>query len=268
MRPHEQQAMTARNILRILEDSEIALKYKDYRIQDALSLRCIPQLHGAAKKTLKDAEKTIVLEMNSCCDNPVIYPMEDDGVALMGCNADGSYVGIEADSSCIAMTNIAKMSERRIDRLVNHHVSELPAFLIEKSGLNNGFMIPQYTAAGILGEMRILSTSATIDNTSTCANQEDYVSMGYNASRKLYKCAGLLENILSIELLNAAQALEFLKPLNMSRATKSVYDLIRKFVPKVEEDQYLYPYIQYINEQVHEGNVLDTVEDVVGILEI
>ncbi|WP_338030854.1 aromatic amino acid ammonia-lyase [Clostridium ragsdalei] len=268
VRPHEEQNMTARNILRILEDSEIAIKYKDYRLQDALSLRCIPQLHGAAKKTLKDAAKTIIIEMNSCCDNPVIYPIKDDGVALMGCNADGSYVGIEADSSCIAMTSIAKMSERRIDRLVNHHISELPAFLIEKTGLNNGFMIPQYTAAGLLGEMRILSTPASIDNTPTCANQEDYVSMGYNASRKAYKCVGLLENILSIELLNALQAVEFLKPLKMSTATKSVYDLIRKIVPKIEDDEHLYPYIEYINNQIHEGNILEEVEDVIGVLEI
>lgn len=267
VRPHEEQAMTARNILRILDNSEIATKYKDYRLQDALSLRCMPQLHGAAKKTLKDAAKTISIEMNSCCDNPIIYPYDNDGIALMGCNADGSYVGIEADSSCIAMTTIAKMSERRIDRLVNHHVSELPAFLIEKSGLNNGLMIPQYTAAGLLGEMRILSTSSTIDNTPTCCNQEDYVSMSYNASKKAYQCSKLLENILAIELLNAAQALEFLKPLNPSPATKAVYDLIRKEVPKLEEDQYLYPFIEYIYEQIHGGQILDVVEDVIGELE-
>ncbi|WP_411679824.1 HAL/PAL/TAL family ammonia-lyase [Clostridium thailandense] len=267
VRPHEEQAITAKNILRILDKSEIALKYKDYRLQDALSLRCIPQLHGAAKKTLKDAAKTIFIEMNSCCDNPIIYPIDNDGIALMGCNADGSYVGIEADSSCIAMTTIAKMSERRIDRLVNHHVSELPAFLIEKSGLNNGLMIPQYTAAGLLGEMRILSTASTIDNIPTCCNQEDYVSMSYNASLKAYKCSKLLENILAIELLNAAQALEFLKPLKPSPATEAVYSLIRKEVPKLEEDKYIYPFIKYIQEQIHEGNVLKVVEKVIGALE-
>ena len=130
-------------------------------------------------------------------------------------------------------------------------------------------MIPQYTAAGLLGEMRILSTPATIDNTPTCANQEDYVSMGYNASKKSYKCSKLLENILAIELLNAAQALEFLKPLNPSPATKAVYDLIRKGVPKLENDQYMYPFIEYIYEQIHEGQILNVVEDMyrrVGIL--
>lgn len=267
VRPHKEQAMTARNILRILDKSEIALKYKDYRLQDALSLRCMPQLHGAAKKTLKDMEQAISIEMNSCCDNPIIYPYDDDGIALMGCNADGSYMGIESDSSCIAMTTIAKMSERRIDRLVNHHISELPAFLIEKSGINNGLMIPQYTAAGLLGEMRLLSTPASIDNTPTCANQEDYVSMAYNASKKVYQCSKILENILAIELLNAAQALEFLRPLKSSPAIKAVRNLIRKEVPKLDKDEYLYPFIQYIHEQVHEGLILDAVEAVIGVME-
>lgn len=267
VRPHLQQSMTARNVLRILDKSEIADKYKDYRIQDALSIRCIPQLHGAAKKTLKEAAETVLIEMNSCCDNPIIYPLGDDGIALMGCNADSSYIGIEADSACIAMTAIAKMSERRIDRLVNHHVSELPSFLIEKIGLNCGFMIPQYTAVGLLGEMRILSTASSIDNTPTCANQEDYVGMGYNAAMKAYKSAKLLEGILSIEIFNSTQALDFLKPLNPSPATKAVYDLIRKEVPKIEDDQYLYPYIQYICDQTHEGNILNAVEEVIGDLE-
>lgn len=267
VRPHEEQAMTARNIVRILERSELAEVHKDYRLQDALSIRCIPQLHGAAKKTLKDALKTIETEMNSCCDNPIIYPFGDDGVALMGCNADSSYVGIEADSSCIAMTNLAKMSERRIDRLVNHHVSELPSFLIEKPGLNSGFMIPQYSAAGLLGEMRMYSTPATIDNTPTCANQEDYVAMGYNASHKAYRCSRNLEYIIGIELLCAAQALDFLKPLKPSPATQEVYDLIRKEVPSLEEDQHLYPFIQYISEQIRKGNIVSAVENVIGALE-
>lgn len=267
VRPHEQQAMTARNVLRILDKSEIADKYKDYRLQDALSLRCIPQLHGAAKKTFKDAAEAIFVEMNSCCDNPIIYPHDRDGTAMMGCNADGAYVGMEADSSCIAMTAIAKMSERRIDRLVNYHVSELPAFLIEKPGLNSGFMITQYAAAGLLGEMRILSTPATIDNTPTCANQEDYVSMGYNASKKAYQASKKLEGILAIELMNAAQALDFLSPLRPSPATKAVYDIVRKEVPRLEEDQFIYPFIQYISGQIRDGHILNAVEDVIGALE-
>jgi histidine ammonia-lyase len=128
-------------------------------------------------------------------------------------------------------------------------------------------MIPQYTAAGLLGEMRTLSYPSTIDNTPTCANQEDYISMGYNASRKAYQTVKLLENILAIELLNAAQALEFLEPLQPSPATKAVFALIRKGVPKLAEDNYLYPHIVYVYELVHEGQINKAVEDIIGKLE-
>lgn len=267
VRPHEDQGKVARNILRILEESEIADKYENYRLQDALSLRCMPQLHGAAKKTIRDAETVVITEMNSCCDNPIIFPEGEDGVALMGCNADSAYVGIEADSICIALTNLAKMSERRIDRLVNPLVSELPAFLIKKAGLNSGMMIPQYAAAGLLGEMRIFSTASTIDNTPTCGNQEDYVAMGYNAARKAYKSARLLEQILAIELLNGVQALEFHHPLKPSPCTEKVVELVRKQVPSLEDDLYLYPYIEYIHELIRYGEIKKCVEDCIGTLE-
>lgn len=267
VRPHEEQLMTARNLLKILDGSEIAEKYKDYRLQDALSIRCMPQLHGAAKKTFKDAREVLEVEMNSCCDNPIIYPENEDGIALMGCNADGSFVGIEADSVCIALTAIAKMSERRTDRMVNYLVSELPAFLISKPGLNSGFMIMQYTSAGLLGEMRTLSTPATIDNTPTCANQEDYVSMGYNAARKAYQSARLLERILAIEIMHSVQAVDFLKPLKQSPATKAVYNSIREEVPNFDEDQYFYPYINCVCEKVREGSILEEAEKITGKLE-
>jgi len=267
VRPHPDQGKTARNLLRILENSAIAETYRDHRLQDALSLRCMPQLHGAVKKTFRDAVGTLEVEMNSCCDNPIIYPEKDDGIALMGCNADGSYVGLEADSLCIAMTVLAKMSERRTDRLVNYHVSELPAFLIEKPGLNSGFMIMQYTAAGLLGEMRILSTPASIDNTPTCANQEDYVSMGYNAAKKAYDASRLLENILAIELLNAAQAIEFHQPLRPSPATTAVCHQVRQAIPRVEEDRFMHPDIDLATAMIHHGEILQVAESVVGTLE-
>jgi histidine ammonia-lyase len=267
VRPHPEQKKTANNILRLLKDSEIADKFRDYRLQDALSIRCIPQLHGAYKKKLIDALETVVIEMNSCCDNPLVFP-DGDGLVLMGCNADGSYVGMEADTICIAMTSLAKISERRIDRLLNHHVSELPPFLIENTGLNSGFMITQYSAAGILGEMRILSHPATIDNVSTCANQEDYVSMGYNAARKAYKVSRLLEYVISIELLCAAQGLEFLAPLQPSTPTGMVFKLIRKRVPKIEKDEFMHPYIEYIRDLIHEGSIVSAAENVIGELEI
>ncbi len=265
---HEDQAATARNIQKILADSEIAEKHEHYRLQDALSLRCIPHLHGAAKKTLKDAAVAIEDELNSCGDNPIIYPDGEDGLAMSGCNCDSSYVGIESDSICIALTNLAKISERRIDRLVNHLVSELPAFLIKNAGLNSGYMIPQYTAVGLLNEMRSLATSCTIDGVPTCANQEDHVAMGYNAAKSAYQSAKHLEYILAIEILSNLQALDFLAPLKPGTASGAVYTTIRREVPFLENDRYIYPDIEFVHKLVREGEIIRIVENAIGKLEL
>ncbi|EHQ91062.1 HAL/PAL/TAL family ammonia-lyase [Desulfosporosinus youngiae] len=262
VRPHEDQINTAENIRNILKDSEIIAQYKSYRVQDATSLRNVPQVHGAAKKTIKDAYQTVLTEMNSCCDNPLIFSdSEDDGQVLMGCNADGSFVGIEADSLCMAMTMMAKMSERRTHRLVNPHVSELPAFLIRNNGVNHGFMIPQYTSAGIVGQMRIFSHPATIDNAITSAFQEDYTSMGYNAALKAYKTVNLLKYVLAIELMCAAQAQDFIAELLPSPTTLAVKNLIRKNVPFLEKDEFLQPYIEHVSSLIAEEKILDIVEN-------
>ncbi|WP_432406655.1 HAL/PAL/TAL family ammonia-lyase [Wukongibacter sp. M2B1] len=268
VRPHEDQRKTAVNIKKILKNSEIVEKYKGYRVQDALSLRCIPQLHGAAKKILKDSLKTLIIELNSSVDNPLIFEEGEGGEALMGCNADGSYVGMAADSSAIAITNLAKMSERRLDRLVNHHISELPAFLNKNPGLNNGLMIPQYAAAGIVGEMKILCHPATIDNFVTCANQEDYVSMGYNAARKMYEVAGLAKYVLATEFFNSSQAQDFYGELKPSPITAKVHDLIREVVPYIENDCNMQPYIEHIAFLIQENMIVETVEVEIGKLEI
>ncbi|TYR81509.1 histidine ammonia-lyase [Priestia megaterium] len=267
VKKHEEQAKTARNVVRILEGSQIAETYKDYRLQDALSLRCIPQVHGAVKRALKDAAFTIESEMNSTGDNPIIYPEEEDGVALMSGNFDGSYVGIYADTMCIAMANLAKISERRIDRLVNHHFSELPSFLVENPGLNSGYMIPQYTAAGLLNEIRVLSHPSTIDNVPTCANQEDLISFAYFASKKAYEISQKLEYILAIELMNAVQAMDFHQSLKPSPTTERVYHLIRSQVPTVEEDRFFYPDIEVIRSQIHKGEIVELVEMLIGEIE-
>jgi histidine ammonia-lyase len=263
---HKEQASTAKVILKILEGSEIAEKYHDYRLQDALSLRCIPQVHGAVKKLLKDAEEVITNEINSSSDNPLIV-VEGYGDALMGGNFDGTYVGIYADSMAIALANLAKISERRIDRLVNYHVSELPNFLVANPGLNNGYMIPQYTAVGLLNEIRGLSHPATVDNTPTCANQEDVVSFAYYAAKKGYELSKKLEYILAIELMTAVQALHFHFPLKPSPVSSKVYELIRSKVPFVSEDRYFYPDIQSILQQVQEGEIVKAVEALIGKLE-
>ncbi|PAB56211.1 HAL/PAL/TAL family ammonia-lyase [Anaeromicrobium sediminis] len=268
VRPHPNQSATGYNIRTILNDSEIIEKYKGYRVQDALSLRCIPQLHGAAKKTIADGKVTIDIELNSSVDNPHLFSTNDgDGIAIMGCNADATYVGMAADTICISMCNMAKMSERRLDRMVNRYVSELPAFLNSNPGLNNGLMIPQYAAAGIVGEIRLLTHPATVDNVPTCALQEDYVSMGYNAALKAYKCMELARYVTAIEIMNAVQAQDFYNDLKPATATRAVYDLVRKEVAFLENDRNMHPDMEYIADMIKEGHIISVVENIVGTLE-
>jgi len=267
VRPHEDQKYTADNIRNILFGSEIIEKHKGSRVQDALSVRCMPQLHGAAKKLIKDSLKTVETELNSSVDNPLIFEGEnDEGTALMGCNADGSYVGMAADTLAIAVTNLSKMCERRIDRLVNRHLSGLPAFLNREAGLNSGLMVAQYSAAGILGEMRIASHPATIDNIPTCANQEDYVSMGYNAALKAYECVNLSKYIFAIELICGTQALDFYDDLRPSIATKELYDTIRNVLPSIENDINLHPCIEEVAGLIKNEKITECVEKVIGKL--
>lgn len=267
VRPHPHQAGVADNVRKVLQGSEIIEHYKNTRVQDALSLRCVPQLHGAAKKKLQDALATVEIEINSCCDNPIIWSDGVDADVISACNADSSYVGTEMDSCCIAATTLAKMSERRNNRLIDESLSGYPWFLIKNPGLNSGLMIPQYTQAGLLNDMRILSTPATIDNTPTCGNQEDYVAMGYNASKKAGAVVEKLEYILAIELLSAFQAQPFLDPERKRGAGSArVLEEIGKHVPVMEEDMFLYPHIEYLRELIHSGRLVELAEEAVGEL--
>lgn len=267
VRPHEAQGTTAATVRKILKDSEVIEHYKNSRLQDALSLRCVPQLHGAAKKTLYDALKTVEIEMNSCCDNPIIWPEEGNAEAISACNPDSAYVGIEMDSCCIAATTLAKMSERRNNRMIDESLGGYPSFLIANPGLNSGLMIPQYTQAGLLNDMRILSTPATIDNTPTCGNQEDYVAMGYNASKKAWKICEKLEYILAIELLSTYETQGFLKDgLHRSSITKKIFDEIGQTVPLMKEDIFLHPHIEYLRNLIHSGRLVEMVEEEIGEL--
>ena len=267
VRPHKEQADTAYTVRRILEDSEVIRECQGERIQDALSLRCIPQLHGAVKKTLYDAKATIETEMNSCCDNPMIWTEEGNEDVISACNADSSYVGIEMDSAAIAATTLAKMSERRNNRLIDETYSGYPSFMVANPGLNSGLMIPQYTQAGLLNEMRILSSPATVDNTPTCGNQEDYVSMGYNASKKAISIAEKLEYILAIELLSDYQALNFTEEWpERGSVSKAVYETIGNSLPLMKEDMFLYEHIEFLRSLIHSGLLVKTAANIIGDL--
>ncbi len=266
VRAHKYQLETAKNIRNILEGSEITKANYAYRLQDALSIRCIPQLHGAVKKTLYDALDTLEIEMNSCTDNPIIWGEGNDGEAISGGNPDSSFIGLEMDSVAMAATMVAKMSERRNNRLVDGNLSENPWFLVNNPGLNSGLMIPHYTQAGLLNDMKILSTSSVIDNIPTCGNQEDYVAMGYNSSKKAIAIAEKLEYILAIELLSAYQSYQYIdNNLKKSTVTKAIYNEIAKTIPIMKDDIYLYPHIEKLRELIHSGKLLKIAESIIGV---
>ena len=205
--------------------------------------------------------------MNSCCDNPIIWPGGGNQDVISACNADSSYVGMEMDSACIAAVGLAKMSERRNNRLIDESLSGNPWFCIKAPGLNSGLMIPQYTQAGLLNEMRGLAAPSTIDNTPTCGSQEDYVAMGYNACKKAGDAAEKLEYILAIELLSAYQTQQFLDTdVTRAPATDAVMKEIGAHVPVMEQDMFLHPHIEYLRELIHSGELVRIVESVTGEL--
>lgn len=265
VRPHGDQQTVAGNVRRLLADSQRARANVDTRLQDALSLRCIPQLHGAARKTLQDALATLETEMNACCDNPILWPEGEDGRAISGCNADSAYVGLAMDCAAIAGTLLAKMSERRNNRLIDGNLSGYPWFLISRPGLNSGMMIPQYTQAGLLNDMKILCHPATPDGIPTCGNQEDYVAMGYNASKKAVQIAEKLEYVLAIELLSVIQAQQFTEDgLQPGAATATVLAELSELVPPLQADAFLHPMIAGIREKLHSGRLVAVAEAAAG----
>lgn len=267
-RPHSDQSKTAQNICRLLADSQILQSTAREKIQDALSLRCIPQLHGPVKQAVRQGYETVEIELHSTVDNPLIF--EDDHgeiTALMGCNCDGTYVGLSCDQLCVALGNLGKMVERRLDRLVNGHVSGLPPFLNQNSAFCNGLMMIQYTAAGLVGELRLKAHPATVDSVPTCAFQEDYVSMGYNAARKAYESVSLARYLLAIELICSTQALDCIpQSPTPASATTAVYQLVRTVMPRLDSDAPLGPYTEAVADLIGKGDVLHTAEQSVGTL--
>lgn len=266
-RPQKELIDTAENQEKILCGSEILEQSAKSHLQDALSLRCVPQLHGAAKRLLQAAWEVVTCEINSCGDNPVVYGTEEEPDIYSNGNPDASYVGMQMDAACIAAANLAKMSERRSARFLDENLSGFPWFLVKEPGLNSGLMIPQYAQAGILNSMRMLAAPATVDSVSTSAAQEDYVSMGYNACRKAMETAEKLEYILAVEVFSAYQAQQFLDPgLSRGKGTAAVYQVMEKEIPVMEKDIYLHPHLEWIKEWIHSGGLLEVVEKEVGKL--
>lgn len=240
VRPHKGQIDTAAHIKQLLEGSELIKQPKTY-VQDPYSFRCVPQVHGAAKDTINYVKSVIDTEINSATDNPTVCPDED--LVISAGNFHGEPIALPIDFLAIALNELANISERRIYKLVSG-TRGLPSFLVANPGLNSGFMITQYTAASIVNLNKSLCTPASVDSIPSCQGQEDHVSMGANAAIKLYKVALNTERVLAIELFNAAQALDFRRPLKSSPAIEAIHAAYRKAVPFISEDEVMYPHIE------------------------
>lgn len=264
LRPYKGQGNVAANIRRIIEGSEIVERYKKDRVQDAYSLRCIPQVHGASRDAFSYVRAVLETEINSVTDNPLIFP--EDGDVLSGGNFHGQPLALAMDFFGIAAAELANISERRQARMVDASLSGLPPFLIEDSGLNSGFMIPQYTSAALVSENKVLAHPSSVDSIPTSANQEDHVSMGGYAARKAATILDNARKVLATEMLISAQALNFSLSLKPGRGTLAAHESIREHVPYIRQDEYLYPLMQSTLKLTERGTVVDAVEAAVGEL--
>ncbi|MEC9489084.1 MAG: histidine ammonia-lyase [Halanaerobium sp.] len=256
VRPHPGQKVVAENLLEYIEGSEII--YREgwgERVQDAYTLRCIPQIHGASRDAVAYVRKVVETEINSATDNPLIFP--EQGQVISGGNFHGQPVAMAMDYLGIALSELASVAERRVERLVNPSLSGLAPFLARESGLNSGYMIAQYTAASLVSENKVYSSPSSVDSIPTSANQEDHVSMGTNAARHAWQIAANVKNVLAIEFLCAVQGIEFHSPLQPGRKVKGAMELIRSQVPTLIRDRELQPEIKLVASLIEEGSLLE-----------
>jgi histidine ammonia-lyase len=262
VRPHPRQLDCARHLRQLLDGSDFTRHHDPYNVQDAYTLRCIPQVHGAARDAIAYARWVIEIELNAATDNPLLFVDGDEVTVLSGGNFHGEPVAIAMDYLAMALTELGNISERRITRLTdeasNAHV--LPAFLIKHGGLNSGFMLVQYTAAALASENKVLAHPASTDTIPTSANTEDHVSMGCTAARQVCQILDNLAYILALELMAAAQGIDFRKEqlglsAQLGRGTRTAYDLIREYVPFLENDAIMYPHIEAVRGLVADGTL-------------
>jgi len=267
IRPHPGQVASAANLMRLLRGSGIVASHRHSRhaIQDSYSVRCSPQVAGAARDTLDFARRTAAIELSSAIDNPVV--LENGDVESTG-NFHGEPLAFAADFLAIAASEIGAISERRIDRLLDPHRSEgLPPFLAEEPGVNSGLMVAQYTAASLVAENRRLAAPASVDSIPTSGMQEDHVSMGWGAALKLRVVLDNLVQILAVELVASARALDLRGPLAPAPATAAVRDLLRRHVKGPGPDRILAPELAAAESLVRSGAVLDAAQSVIGPLQ-
>ncbi|XP_072181058.1 histidine ammonia-lyase-like [Diadema setosum] len=266
-RPHKGQGNVARRFKSLLHSeihpSEISVSHRFCdRVQDSYTLRCCPQVHGVVLDTIDFVHGILFTEMNSATDNPMVFP--DQGEILSAGNFHGEYPAKALDYLAIGIHELASISERRIERLVNPHLSELPAFLTKEPGLNSGFMIAHCTAAALVSENKVLTHPSSVDSLSTSAAQEDHVSMGGFSARKCLEVVEHVEQVLAIELMCACQGIDFLRPLTSTAPLEAVHKLVRSVVSPLERDRHLAPDMEIITKLLRENKVWEAVKPFVN----
>lgn len=256
-RPHPGHAIVSRNLERLNRGSEIRESHRspvrDPRVQDPYSLRCAPQVHGAARDAIAHVRNTVEIELNSATDNPLVFA--DSGDVLSGGNFHGQPLAMAADHLAVALATLGGICERRIEQMTNPQSSHLPAFLVRQAGLNSGFMILQVTAAALASEMKALTAPHSVDSIPTSANQEDYVSMGLGAARRLGPIIANLQNIIAIELLAAAQGIDLLAPLRPGIEARRAHEMIRSISKTLDADRSLSPDIAAVAGAIARGEL-------------
>lgn len=264
VRPHKGQINTAKNMLRLLEGSEMTTIQGEIRVQDAYTLRCIPQIHGASKDAIEYVIEKINIEINAATDNPLIF--EEVEEVISGGNFHGQPMALSFDFLGIALAELANVSERRIERLVNPALSELPAFLVEKGGLNSGFMIVQYSAASLVSENKILAHPSSVDSIPSSANQEDHVSMGTIGARKAREILENARKVLAMELLSACQAIDLRGKKGLGGGSKIAYEIVRNVTDKIINDVIMYKEINKCEDLIKTNEIVDRVQKSIGEL--
>ncbi len=265
LKPQPGQLDVSHNLLKIIKGSEIVVSHKeDGKVQDPYSLRCIPQVHGACRQTLRHAEEVLNIELNSVTDNPLVFA--DTGDVISGGNFHGEALALMMDYLALGLSEICNIAERRVEKLMNPNFSDLPAFLTENSGLNSGLMIAHVTMAALASENKYLCHPASIDSIPTSTDKEDHVSMGVTSGRKLHEVIENVQYGLAIELLCNTQGIEFLRPLKSSTALEKVITLVRKHVSPITDDRTFHKDIDNLRRLIQSNELISEVESVTGPL--
>ena len=267
VRPHDGQMKTAANLRNLLLGSGNVTCQGEVRVQDGYSLRCVPQVHGASQDAINYVKSKVEIEMNAVTDNPIIFKETMEGIS--GGNFHGQPMALAFDFLGIALSELANISERRLERLVNPNIGNFPAFLVKKGGLNSGFMIVQYSAAALVSENKVLAHPASVDSIPSSAGQEDHVSMGTIAARKAAEILGNVRRVLAMELMCACQAVDLLGGQEkLGKGTAPAYRAIRAVCDTLEDDRPLYEDINRCEAVIQDGSLLRAVEEAAGEIEL